>query len=167
MVMLEAIGRAAMLEQLAEEAAELAQAALKAARIERGENPTPVTKEEAEKHLIEGYTDVRQCATELGLMVDYDQIMRKERRFCDRISAWNSSKLKENISSENKDIPEAQKPKKILHRKQRYGTPWLCPVCEADQVKVEFFNTDGSPVKEKFTYCWKCGQKLDWGDIVN
>lgn len=50
---------------------------------------------------------------------------------------------------------------KILYRKQRYGTPWLCPVCEADQIRVEFFNTDGSPVKEKFTYCWKCGQKLD------
>lgn len=48
MVMLEAIGRAAMLEQLAEEAAELAQAVLKGARIERGENPT-VTKDEAEK----------------------------------------------------------------------------------------------------------------------
>ena len=58
-------------------------------------------------------------------------------------------------------------PQKILYRKQRYGTPWLCPVCEADQVKVEFFNTDGSPVKEKFTYCWKCGQKLDWGNIVS
>lgn len=36
MMMLEAIGKAAMLEQLAEEAAELAQAALKAARILRG-----------------------------------------------------------------------------------------------------------------------------------
>lgn len=43
--MIEYIGKAAMLEQLAEEAAELAQAALKCARIERGENPTPVTME--------------------------------------------------------------------------------------------------------------------------
>lgn len=92
MVMLEAIGRVAMLEQLAEDAAEFAQAALKAARIERGENPTPVTKDEAEKHLIEEYTDVRQCATELGLAVDCDQIMRKERRFCDRIAVWNAVK---------------------------------------------------------------------------
>lgn len=39
------IGEAACLEQLAEEAAELAQAALKMARIIRGENPTPLTKE--------------------------------------------------------------------------------------------------------------------------
>lgn len=42
-MMIEAIGSPAMLEQLAEEATELAQAALKAARILRKENPTPVT----------------------------------------------------------------------------------------------------------------------------
>ena len=35
----EIIGKAAMLEQTAEEAAELAQACLKLARYERGENP--------------------------------------------------------------------------------------------------------------------------------
>ena len=40
-MMIEAIGSAAMLEQLAEESAELAQAALKAARILRDDNPTP------------------------------------------------------------------------------------------------------------------------------
>lgn len=38
---LEMIGTAALLEQLAEESAELAQAALKMARKLRGENPTP------------------------------------------------------------------------------------------------------------------------------
>ena len=39
--------KAAVLEQMSEEAAELAQAALKYARILRGENPTPVTEREA------------------------------------------------------------------------------------------------------------------------
>ena len=70
-LMLEAIGKAAMLEQLAEEAAKLAQAALKLARIERGENPTPVSKEEAEENLREEYTDVYQCAMELEIPVDW------------------------------------------------------------------------------------------------
>lgn len=57
-----------------------------------------------------------------------------------------------------------QIPKKILYRKQNYGTPWLCCECEADQTPTEFFSTDGSEPNEKHTYCWKCGQKLDWGD---
>ena len=57
-----------------------------------------------------------------------------------------------------------QIPKKLLYRKQNYGTPWLCCECEADQTPTEFFSTDGSEPKEKHTYCWKCGQKLDWGD---
>ena len=59
---------------------------------------------------------------------------------------------------------EKQIPKKILYREQFYGTPWLCPECEAEQVKVEFFREDGYEPKDKHSYCWKCGQKLDWGD---
>ena len=41
---LEMIGTAALLEQLAEESAELAQAALKMARKMRNENPTPKSR---------------------------------------------------------------------------------------------------------------------------
>lgn len=48
----------ARLEQLAEEAAELAQAALKLSRILRAENPTPATEENARKNLIEEIADV-------------------------------------------------------------------------------------------------------------
>ena len=59
---------------------------------------------------------------------------------------------------------EKQIPKKILYRKQNYGTPWLCCECETDQTPTEFMSEDGSEPKEKHTYCWKCGQKLDWGD---
>lgn len=44
MKIIEEIGEAAMLEQLAEECTELAKAALKMARIIRKENPTPVTR---------------------------------------------------------------------------------------------------------------------------
>ena len=57
--MIEKIGRPAMLEQLAEEASELAQACLKLARKERGENPTPKSKAECERELIEEFTKLR------------------------------------------------------------------------------------------------------------
>lgn len=55
------LGRAAVLEQLAEEAAEVAQAALKMARIIRGENPTPKTPMEARDDLEEELADFRVC----------------------------------------------------------------------------------------------------------
>ena len=82
--MIEKIGASAMLEQLAEEATELAHAALKLARIERGENPSPVLKEVAMDHLIEEYTDVVQCAEELRLVPNREQIKLKKMRFEER-----------------------------------------------------------------------------------
>lgn len=82
--MIDIIGEPAMLEQLAEEATELAKAALKLARIERKENPTPVTKEEATLNLIEEYTDVMQCTEELGLLPNREQMEEKYKRFLAR-----------------------------------------------------------------------------------
>lgn len=58
---------------------------------------------------------------------------------------------------ENRD-----KPQKVLYRKQSYGTPWLCPVCEADQSEVWFIDTGGATIGGKYSFCWACGQKLDW-----
>lgn len=55
------LGEPALLEQLAEECAELAQAALKLARKERGENPTPKTLGECFKDLIAEMADVQLC----------------------------------------------------------------------------------------------------------
>lgn len=55
------LGEPALLEQLAEECTELAQAALKLARLERGENPTPKTEEECVKNLLEELGDVNLC----------------------------------------------------------------------------------------------------------
>ena len=72
--MVDAIGEPAMLEMLAEEASELTQAALKASRVLRGENPTPVTVAEALTHLVEEYTDVVQCALELHMQTDLMRI---------------------------------------------------------------------------------------------
>lgn len=82
--MIEKIGKAAMLELFAEECAEAAQAALKLARIIRGENPTPVTRDLAESNLIEEYTDVRICAKELGLRKNSALAEAKRERFARR-----------------------------------------------------------------------------------
>jgi len=79
------IGKAALLEQLAEESTELAKAALKQARIIRGDNPTPVTLDDAISDVIEEFTDVVHCARELGLNVDEGQIVFKSKRWVDRI----------------------------------------------------------------------------------
>lgn len=51
-----------LLCQLAEEAAELAQAALKLRRCITGKNPTPTLPTQAEANLIEELADVRLCA---------------------------------------------------------------------------------------------------------
>ena len=80
-MIVEKIGEPAMLELLAEEAAELAQAALKLARIKRGENPTPVAEDEALQNLVEEYTDVCLCATELKVELNEALAYRKTRRF--------------------------------------------------------------------------------------
>ena len=85
----EHIKAAAALEQLAEEAAELTHAALKYARIVRGENPTPVNLADAHDALTEEMGDVILCARVLmaqGVAFDNNAIAeRKARRWVDRI----------------------------------------------------------------------------------
>ena len=80
------------------------------------------------------------------------------RQMIDKLGAYEEIGTVE----EFKALKEKNKPKKIIYRKQSYGTPWLCPECEAAQIKVEFFCEDGSEPKEKHSYCDVCGQKLDW-----
>ena len=99
-MMIERIGRPAMLEQMGEEAAELAKAALKLARVLRCENPTPTTKEEAEKDLIAEFTDVQHCAGELKLETDWRQIDAKNRRFKQRMDEMVLNKERARIRDE-------------------------------------------------------------------
>ena len=84
-MIIDEIGKAAALEQLAEEATELAQAALKYARKLRGENPTPKTLEEIKANLIEEFTDVTICADVLGLHHDWIMKEQKIKRWQERI----------------------------------------------------------------------------------
>ena len=86
------IGWEAMYTQLAEEATELAQAALKVARIMHGTNPTPISLIEAKDLVREELTDVVQCATYLELDVDYEQIKHKEERWANRIANTQTRK---------------------------------------------------------------------------
>lgn len=65
MSLIESIGEPAMLEQLAEECAELAHACLKLARIERGDNPTPASEPEYAETIIEEMADVQICVDEI------------------------------------------------------------------------------------------------------
>ena len=60
------IGEASALEMLAEEAAELSAAALKAARILRGDNPARIDYPEAMKAVIDELGDTLNAANVLG-----------------------------------------------------------------------------------------------------
>lgn len=107
-MMIEKIGTPAMLEQMAEEAAELAQAALKLARVLRAENTTPVTLEEAKMNLTEEFTDVQHCAGELKLETDWRQIDAKNRRFKQRMDEMvlfkERARIREEILEEVKEM---------------------------------------------------------------
>lgn len=93
--LLEYIGEPAMLEQLAEEACELAQACLKTARILRGENPTPVSIMRARANLKEEFTDVILCADQLKIDIDDRLYDFKLHRFEDRVLKHSQDKSKE------------------------------------------------------------------------
>ena len=84
------IGLPAVLEQCAEELAELTQASLKMARKLRGENPTPVTHAQAAAHLHEELGDVRLCLKVLDVaMGGYNTTAveaEKLRRWLERIT---------------------------------------------------------------------------------
>ncbi len=83
------IGLPATLEQLAEESAELSQAALKLARIIRAENPTPVGYCQAVDSLKEEIGDVRLCLNVLSdaFVLDTEEIEQvKHNRWLDRLS---------------------------------------------------------------------------------
>jgi len=78
-----------VLAQLAEEATELAHAALKLRRARDGRNPTPVTVQQAWDNLTEEVVDVSLCLSVLGLCkVDPDgdeRYHRKMERWANRL----------------------------------------------------------------------------------
>lgn len=83
------VTEAALYEQLAEECVELAHAALKLARIKRGENPTPVSVEEAMSAVLEEYTDLRLVAFVLEMLWDTEVFEQKLLRWYKRLGEVN------------------------------------------------------------------------------
>ena len=83
------VSEAALYEQLAEECVELAHAALKLARIKRGENPTPVSAEEAMDAVMEEYTDLRLVAYVLEMGWDVEVFEQKLLRWHKRFGEVN------------------------------------------------------------------------------
>lgn len=77
--------RVSRIELLAEEAAELAAAASKYARILRDENPTPVNEETAWKILLEEYSDVIGVARTLMIEPSSPLIYEKYHRWVKRL----------------------------------------------------------------------------------
>lgn len=150
--MVDAIGEPAMYEQLAEECSELGKAALKLARVLRGENPTPMTEEAARAKVIEEFTDVAQITGELDLIIDVDQQDRKRRRFWERWEKKDDTRIAEISDAIRKskatrpiihfDYADLIQPIKI----------WECPTC----------HTSYSYIDHKTGYCMTCGQHIDW-----
>lgn len=83
------LGQEELLCQLAEEASELARAALKLRRVYDGKNPTPVTEEEALENLREEIADVWLVLDALEMnkeFIRYGKAMnRKTERWYNRI----------------------------------------------------------------------------------
>lgn len=84
------LGEEELLCQLAEECAELVQAALKLRRVYTGKNPTPITDEEAISGLLEEIADVRLCIETMFLNEEEEAeikstIERKTERWANRI----------------------------------------------------------------------------------
>ncbi len=80
-----------LLAQLAEEASELAQAALKLRRSMRRENPTPISRQVAKNGLLEEIADVLNCIETVNLSKTevklINQIREKKlQRWVDRLN---------------------------------------------------------------------------------
>lgn len=92
------IGEPALLEQLAEECSELEQAALKLARLERGESPTPKAPGQCLTALIEEVADVKLCVSVVEKSRDLnagriaDIVELKEERWAQRIREARNKK---------------------------------------------------------------------------
>lgn len=86
-VIREALPRDVLLCQLAEEAAELSQAALKLCRAITGTNPTPVTVQEAYEGLLEEIGDVDNCLVVLGCDRSLD-VVRASMAANEKLHRW-------------------------------------------------------------------------------
>lgn len=134
------LGEPALLEQLAEECTELAQAALKLARLERGENPTPKTEEECVKDLLEELGDVNLCMSVIeanrGIYIRCLS-MDKKARWAKRIREARGE-----LPKEKKKTRQSEFLKMFPKAKVCNGVIDLCPDIIANTDICEYENCD-------------------------
>lgn len=125
------LGEPALLEQLAEECSELAQAALKLARLERGENPTPKTEEECVENLLEELGDVNLCMSVIeanrGIHIRCLSVDKKA-RWAKRIREARGETLKEKKTRQSEFL------KLFPKAKMCDGVVFTCPINMTDSV---------------------------------
>ena len=141
------LGEPVLLEQLAEECSELAQAALKLARLERGENPTPKTLDECFGELIEEMADVKLCICVVqeirGFNLSYNCDRKRERwaqRIRDARGETPGEKNKTRQSEFLKIFPKA---------KMCDGVIFACPINLTDFVGCRHYS-DCAECKKDF-----------------
>lgn len=81
------MSQAALYDILAEEATELAHAALKMSRKLRNESPTPMSMSDITAYVIEEFTDVTLCAKVLDILPDDELMAFKQNRWTERLLA--------------------------------------------------------------------------------
>lgn len=80
------VGRAAIAEQICEEAAELGKEALKYARAIRGENPTPAPAGDSFQRMKEELSDLLVVCDALGVRPDLQWMHAKRDRWVERLN---------------------------------------------------------------------------------
>lgn len=80
---------AGRLEQVAEEAIELAYACMKLARKLRGESPTPCPEDDLRMSVTEEASDLALCMMVAGVEEDIDIVVNKARRWKRRLEKGN------------------------------------------------------------------------------
>lgn len=108
-----------------------------------------------ENEAIKIFNDLLDVPCEM--LVKYDSVINSEKK-----QALVRLRTAEEMSIK---ALEKQVPKKIVRVKLRpteWGSGFRCPECEAEQTATEFFGYGKSD--NKITFCWGCGQKLDWSD---
>ena len=112
-----------LLEQLAEESAELSQAALKYIRAHGlSKNYTPKIEKEAELDLQEEFTDVCCVANMLGLVASKNK--RKIKRWVCRLQQVNSTTMSYKINSDCSALFQCEKCGGPVSNKAYSYCPW-------------------------------------------
>lgn len=131
------LGEPALLEQLAEECAELAHAALKLARLERGENPTPKTEEECVENLLEELGDVNLCMS----VVEANRGIHIRCLSVDKKARW-SQRIREarGETPEKKKTRQSEFLKICPNAKMCDGVILACPINMIDYVGCHHYS---------------------------